>query len=127
MMRCNMPEPTIIRSTPRAADMAKLSPQEVRSTFLIENIFTKDRVALTFTDLDRMAVGGVSPGIKAVELTPDRETGTEFFLARREMGIINVGGPGTITTDGTKHDLANLDCLYIGMGTKSVTFASKDE
>src|SRR4051794_14241296 len=127
MMRCNMAEPTHIRSTPRAADMANLSPQDVRSTFLIENIFNKDRVALTFTDLDRMAVGGVSPAGEAVELTPDRETGTEFFLQRREMGVINVGGAGTITTDGTKHDLANLDCLYIGMGTKSVTFASADQ
>jgi 4-deoxy-L-threo-5-hexosulose-uronate ketol-isomerase len=103
-----------------------MTTDELRATFLIEKVFTSDRLTMTFTDLDRMAVGGISPGTSSVALTPDRETGSEFFLARREMGIINIGGSGTVVADGAKHELANLDALYIGMGTRSVTFQSTD-
>jgi 4-deoxy-L-threo-5-hexosulose-uronate ketol-isomerase len=122
-----MSETSNIRTTPRAVDVDHLSTQELRAAFLIEKVFREDQVRLTFTDLDRLAVGGVAPGSKPLELGPDRETGTDFFLQRRELGIINVGGPGTVVADGTRHELANLDCLYIGMGTKSVTFQSADE
>jgi 4-deoxy-L-threo-5-hexosulose-uronate ketol-isomerase len=81
---------------------------------------------MTFTDLDRMAVGGARPGTNALVLDNDRETGSEFFLARRELGLINVGGPGTVVADGKEFSLGNLDGLYVSMGTRDVRFISRD-
>src|SRR6185436_12088928 len=121
-----MPDMQRVRSTPRPADVSRMTTEELRGTFLIEKVFNTATVAMTFTDLDRMAVGGIAPSTSPVPLNPDPETGSEFFLARREMGVINVGGPGVIVADGKKHELANLDCLYIGMGARSVTFQSAE-
>ena len=81
---------------------------------------------MTFTDLDRMAVGGVRPRAGPVALENDPETGAEFFLQRRELGIINIGGRGAVRVDGDSHELANLDCLYVGAGAKSVAFEGAD-
>jgi 4-deoxy-L-threo-5-hexosulose-uronate ketol-isomerase len=115
-----------IRTTPRACETQRLTTDELRSAFLIENLFSKDKVKFTFTDLDRLAVAGLAPGTSPVSLENDPETGRGFFLERRELGVINVGGPGVIVADGTKYDIATQDCLYVGMGTKQVTFASSD-
>ena len=112
-----------VRSTPRAIDLDRMSGPDIRSAFLIENVFANQPGVLTFTDLDRMAVGGVAPQGKSVTLQDDRETGTSFFLERREMGILNVGqGNGVVVCDGKRFPLDRLDCLYVGMGTKSVSF-----
>jgi 4-deoxy-L-threo-5-hexosulose-uronate ketol-isomerase len=119
--------PNRVRATPRAWDLARMTTEELRETFLVEKVLGTSSVTMTFTDLDRMAVGGVAPGTSPVPLSPDPETGTDFFLQRRELGVLNVGGPGTVVTDGTKHELANLDCLYIGKGAKDVTFQSSGE
>jgi 4-deoxy-L-threo-5-hexosulose-uronate ketol-isomerase len=108
--------------SPRPAEVSRMTTDELRRAFVIENVVSEGKLAWTFTDLDRMAVGGVRPGGKAVALDNDPETGADFFLARRELGVINVGGRGSITVDGKKHDLANLDCIYIGMGAKNVSF-----
>jgi 4-deoxy-L-threo-5-hexosulose-uronate ketol-isomerase len=115
-----------IRTTPRAAETSRLTTEELRSTFVIENCFNRDRISWTFTDLDRMAVAGLNPGTSPVELVNDQETGRASFLERRELGIINTGGPGVIVADGKKYEMAPLDCLYVGMGTKSVTLASNN-
>jgi 4-deoxy-L-threo-5-hexosulose-uronate ketol-isomerase len=92
---------------------------------LIENLFSGERLTWVFTDLDRMAVGGVSPGSSPVPLTNLRQTGADFFLARREMGVINIAGPGTVKVDGKSYELANLDTLFVGVGAKNVEFASR--
>lgn len=116
-----------IHTTPRANETARMTTDELRSNFLIENCFNRDRVTFKFTDLDRMAVAGLEPGTSPVELQNDPETGRGSFFERREMGIINTGGgAGVIVVDGKKYDMAPRDCLYIGMGTKTVTFASSD-
>jgi 4-deoxy-L-threo-5-hexosulose-uronate ketol-isomerase len=122
-----MAVPQNIRTTPRACDVGRMNTDELRSTFLIENVILKDRVKLSFTDLDRMAVGGVSPGKTPLELDNDPETGRGFFLERRELGILNIGGAGTVSVDGKAWPLDTHDCLYVGMGAKSVTFASIDD
>jgi 4-deoxy-L-threo-5-hexosulose-uronate ketol-isomerase len=86
------------------------------------------KVVMTFTDLDRMAVGGVKPTGSAVTLENDRETGSDFFLARRELGVLHIGGGrGTVRVDGKAHEMNPLDCLYVSMGSKSVTFESADK
>jgi 4-deoxy-L-threo-5-hexosulose-uronate ketol-isomerase len=115
-------------SSPRGSELATMSPDAVRKSFLIENVIQDGRLQMTFTDLDRLALGGVRPVGGAVLLENDRETGAEFFLQRRELGILNVGaGNGTVTVDGKSFELASQDCLYVGMGAKDVRFDSADK
>jgi len=111
--------------TPRPQEVPTLASDGLRSAFMIDNVFSESAASFTFTDLDRLALCGVQPG-GSVSLDNDRETGTEFFLQRRELGIINTGGAGTVKVDGKAFNLGNLDCLYVSMGSRSVTFESTD-
>lgn len=103
-----------------------MSTQEVRDTFLISKLFVPGKLTGTFTDLDRLVVGGVMPTDKPVELPNHKETGRGFFLERRELGAINVGGAGKALADGKTFALDKLDCVYLPMGTKAVSFTSDD-
>lgn len=113
-----------IRRMPRSQDVARMNTQELRDTFLISNLFAPGKLRGHFTDLDRLVVGGVMPASKAINLPNHKETGRAFFLERREMGVINVGGEGTIIADKKIFSLKKLDCVYLPMGTKSVSFQS---
>ena len=115
-----------IRRMPRPQDVVGMSTQELRDTFQITSLFAPGQVNATFTDLDRLVVGGVMPVGQPVELPNHKETGRAFFLERRELGAINIGGAGTVHADGKTFDLEKLDCVYLPMGTKQVTFTSKD-
>ena len=115
-----------IRRTPRPQDLIGMSSQELRNTFHLANLFTPGQFNATFTDLDRLVVGGVMPVDKPVQLPNHKETGRAFFLERRELGAINVGGAGKVLADGQSFALDKLDCVYLPMGTKSVSFASDD-
>jgi 4-deoxy-L-threo-5-hexosulose-uronate ketol-isomerase len=116
----------VIRRMPRPRDMAGLSTQELRYTFQIGNVFLPGKLTGTFTDLDRLVVGGVMPMDQPVELPNHKETGRGFFLERREMGAINVGGPGRVIADGDTFPMEKLDCVYLPMHTKQVAFVSAD-
>jgi 4-deoxy-L-threo-5-hexosulose-uronate ketol-isomerase len=102
-----------------------MTTRDLRSAFVVTDLFTEGEIHWTFTDLDRLAIAGIKP-TSAVTLENERQTGSDFFLARRELGILNVGGAGIVRADGKSFDVNTHDCLYIGMGTKSVTFESKD-
>ena len=115
-----------IRRTPRPQDLVGMSTQELRDTFQISNLFTPGQVTGCFTDLDRLFIAGVMPVAGPVELPNHKETGRAFFLERRELGAINIGGPGKIVADTQTFALEKLDCVYLPMGTKSVSFASAD-
>src|SRR5262249_53385442 len=99
--------------------------EALRSAFLIDRIFSRDSIGWIFTDLDRLAVGGAAPKSSPVALENLRQTGADFFLARRELGVINVGASGIVRVDGKTYDVGNLDCLYVSMGSRDVSFASK--
>ena len=116
-----------IRRTPRPQDLIGMSTQELRETFHISNLFVPGEITGHFTDLDRLVVGGVMPNGKAIELPNHKETGRAFFLERRELGAINVGGAGKVVADGKTFALEKLDCVYLPMGTKSVSFSSTDK
>jgi 4-deoxy-L-threo-5-hexosulose-uronate ketol-isomerase len=120
-----MIEPSI-RRTPRPQDVVGMSTQQLRDTFQITSLFAPGEITGHFTDLDRLVVGGVMPTDKPVALANHRETGRAFFLERREFGAINIGGAGKIVADGKTFPLEKLDCVYLPMGTKSVSFASDD-
>jgi 4-deoxy-L-threo-5-hexosulose-uronate ketol-isomerase len=115
-----------IRRTPRPQDLVGMSTQELRDTFQISNLFVPGELVAHFTDLDRLVVGGVTPTDKAIELPNHKETGRAFFLERRELGAINIGGAGKVIADGQTFALDKLDCVYLPMGTKAVSFASVD-
>src|SRR5581483_4286075 len=99
-----------------------LSTEELRARFMIGGLFQPGAVTAHYTDLDRMIVGAAVPTTSALTLPSAKETGTGFFLERREIGILNVGAAGKVRVGGTTHDLGTLDCLYIGLGEKDVSF-----
>jgi len=115
-----------IRRTPRPQDLIGMSTKELRDTFQISNLFIPGEITGWFTDLDRLFVAGVMPTASAVELPNHKETGRAYFLERRELGAINVGGAGKLIADGQSFTLDRLDCAYAPMGTKSVSFTSVD-
>ncbi len=107
--------------TPEATNT--LSTDELRSRFLIGGLFQPGAVTAHYTDLDRMIVGAAVPTTAPLALPNAKETGTAFFLERREIGILNVGAtPGTVRVGAAMHELGPLDCLYIGSGERDVSF-----
>ena len=98
----------------------------VRERFLIDKQVQADQVNCTYTHYDRMIVGFANPTNKTLELPNYPNLRADYFLERREIGIINVAGDGTITADGNAYEVKKMDCLYIGKGTKSIIFSSND-
>jgi 4-deoxy-L-threo-5-hexosulose-uronate ketol-isomerase len=104
----------------------RMTTAELRETFLLDGAFVPGAITLAYVDLDRAVLGGVVPTTSALTLETYPELRSEYFLERRELGVLNVGGPGTVTVDGTAFPLGKLDCLYAGRGCKQVTFESDD-
>ena len=113
-----------IHYSPSPAAANTLSTDQLREAFLIGGLFRPGELIAHYTDLDRMILGGAMPTSAPLALPHAKETGTEYFLARREIGILNLGAPGTVAVGGARHDLGTLDCLYIGLGEKDVTLES---
>src|SRR5206468_203468 len=105
----------------------KLNTQQLRSAFLLESVFTAGQVDLVYTDADRAIVGSAVPEATALKLTADAELRSASFCERRELGILNIGGAGSVEVDGQKFDLAKLDCLYVGRGSGEISFSNKDK
>ena len=99
---------------------------QLREHFLIQNLFIKNELLLTYTHYDRMIIGGATPTHKSLILEPMQYQKAQFFNERRETGIINVGQKGTVTIDGEVFVLDFKDALYIGLGAKEITFTSTD-
>lgn len=116
-----------IRYANHPEDSKHYTTEELRKHYLIDKVFVKDEIALTYSHQDRMIAGGAMPVDKELSLGSTKELGTEFFLERREMGIINVGGKGTVVLDGKEYALDFKDGIYIGMGTKEIVFKSDDK
>lgn len=103
-------------------DAKTYTTEDLRREFLINNLFQEGQIQLVYTMYDRLIVGGAMPTDKALKLESIDELKAENFLDRREIGIINVGGKGQVTVDGSVYELNNKEALYIGKGNKSVTF-----
>jgi 4-deoxy-L-threo-5-hexosulose-uronate ketol-isomerase len=115
-----------MRQVAHPRDVKRYDTKQLREDFLIENLFEAGALRLTFSHLERMIVGGAMPVNAPVSLAPYRPTGTPDFLARREIGIINVGGPGTVAAGGKSYGLDRLDALYLPPGTTDVALTSAD-
>ena len=105
----------------------RMTTAELRREFLVQSLFVPGELKLVYSHIDRVIVGGVMPTKAPLPLAADsKEIAADYFLERREIGIVNVGGKGEVVTDGTPHTMTKLDALYVGKGTQSVTFASED-
>ncbi len=107
-------------------DAKQYDTTRIRKEFLIEKVMVPGEINLVYSMYDRYIVGGVVPTDKVIDLNSYDELKAEYFLFRREMGIINVGGEGVITADGVEYKMGYKEALYLGAGTKEVTFASVD-
>lgn len=103
-----------------------LSTQALRETFVLENLFTPGQIQLTYWEVDRTIVGSAVPSKSPLTLEVSGELAADYFCQRREIGVLNIGAPGTIHVDGTAYPLGTQDCLYIGRGSQSVSFESED-
>src|SRR3954463_12504927 len=90
-------------------DMKKYNTEELRKEFLVETLFEADHVHLTYTHVDRMIFGGVTPAHKELTIKLDKEIGVNYFLERRELGVINIGGEGLIILDGEEYNMKQYD------------------
>ncbi|SHJ98725.1 5-dehydro-4-deoxy-D-glucuronate isomerase [Paramaledivibacter caminithermalis] len=102
-----------------------LDTEGLRRNFLIEDIFQLDFIKLVYSHVDRIIVGGACPE-KPLKLEAGKELGADYFLERREMGIINIGAKGYVIVDGQRFEMGRGDGLYIGKGAKEVIFESYD-
>lgn len=113
-----------IRFTESPEETASFDTQQLREHFLVEGLMKNDEVNLVYSHYDRMIIGGAKPVSKKCVLPNPEELRADYFLERRETGIINVGGKGKVTADGKSYDLNKQDALYLGKGTRSVVFTS---
>lgn len=99
-----------------------MDTDEIRENFLLESIFEPNQINLVYTHYDRLIVGGANPVAGPLSLDSIAALKADYFLERRELGVINVGKTGTVVADGVEYELKNKEALYIGRGTKSVEF-----
>jgi 4-deoxy-L-threo-5-hexosulose-uronate ketol-isomerase len=105
-------------------EVASLNTEELRENFLVDDLMKADEFSFTYSHYDRAIVGSVMPVNGAAELPVYENLRADYFLERRELGIINVGGPGVVTVDGTAFQMDKLDAVYAGKGSKNVSFKS---
>lgn len=114
-----------IRTAVSPKDVKYYTTDRLREEFLIQNLFVPGEIKTVYSHIDRIITGAAVP-VTPLVLTAGEEIRAEYFLQRREMGIINIGGKGTVTIDGTVYELEHKDGMYIGMGAKDISFASAD-
>lgn len=106
-------------------DAKKYDTSRLREEFLIQELFVPGKINIVYSHVDRMITGAAVP-TQPIALEGGKEMGSEFFLERRELGVINIGGPGAVTVDGKVYDMGKYDGLYVGMGSREVQFTSTD-
>lgn len=110
------------QSSPK--EVKGMSTAELRENFLVPELMKADTLTLVYSHYDRVIIGGVQPLQQSVPLHNEAELRADYFLERREMGVINVGGAGIVIADGVRYELDKLNIVYLGKGTKEVSFAS---
>jgi len=105
-----------------------MNTDDLRKSFLLENLFIENTITLTYTDIDRAIIGAAVPIKKELKLeATKKEMAADYFTERREIGIFNIGQAGTVVVDGHNYNLENRDGLYIGQGCRKVSFKSENE
>ena len=104
----------------------RMTTDELRAAFLVDKLFQPSRIDLAYVDLDRTVIGSAVPLGEPLTLETDPDLRADTFTERRELGILNIGSAGTVEVDGATYELSNLDALYVGKGSKSITFSSNN-
>lgn len=116
-----------VRYFPTPETCKRMTTEELRQYFLVDNLFTAGKIATLYTDADRALIGSAVPLAKPLKLeSSKREMAADYFAERREIGVINIGGTGKISADGNEYDMGYHDTLYVGRGTRQVQFESSD-
>jgi 4-deoxy-L-threo-5-hexosulose-uronate ketol-isomerase len=113
------------QSSPK--EVKGMCTDELRANFLVQQLMKPDEMTLVYSHYDRVIIGGVKPLQQKVVLPNEPELRADYFLERRELGIINVAGKGSVEADGVVYELDKLDALYLGKGTQTVQFTSVSE
>jgi 4-deoxy-L-threo-5-hexosulose-uronate ketol-isomerase len=116
-----------IRYSPNHNGYRQMGTRELRDTFLVETLFAPGKLELVYSDADRAIIGSAVPVGSPILLTADTELRAAYFCERRELGVLNIGGPGAVEVDGKRFDLPKFDCLYVGRGSRSVSFHSTED
>jgi len=114
------------RYSPNHIGYQHLGTNELRTTFLVESLFAPGKLELIYSDADRAIIGSATPVASPIKLTADAELRAAYFCERRELGVLNLGGPGVVTVDNQDFALAKCDGLYVGRGSQSVVFHAND-
>lgn len=115
-----------IRFESSPKEVSQMDTKFLRDNFLIEQLFENDQISFVYSHYDRVMIGSALPVSGPLTLQTYDNLKAEYFLERREIGIINIGGDGIVSADGTEYSISKLGCLYVGKGTKEVTFKSLD-
>lgn len=102
-----------------------MTTSELRESFLISGLFRENEITLEYSEVERAVVGSATPAKSALKLEAGKELASQYFCERREVGALNIGGAGKISVDGKIFEMSNLDCLYIGRGSKEIIFSSE--
>jgi 4-deoxy-L-threo-5-hexosulose-uronate ketol-isomerase len=121
-----MEEKFEVRYAASPREVKKMDTNELRDEFLVQDLLVADKVKLVYSHYDRYIVGGAVPVAGPLDLETIDPLKSSYFLERRELGAINVGGAGTVSVDGEIFEVGFKEALYIGKGAKSVVFSSKD-
>ena len=113
-----------IRSASNPKDVKNYDTDRLREEFHISKLFTKDNIRMVYSHIDRIITAGLMPVFQELKLEGGKELASDYFLERREMGCINIGGKGIITVDGVDYEMNPRDGIYIGMGNKEISFKS---
>ena len=116
-----------VRDAANAKDVKYYTTDRLREEFHIANLFTKDNIRMVYSHIDRIIVIGMMPVKAVLRLQAGKELAADYFLQRRELGCINIGGKGVITIDGVEYEMNPRDGIYVGMGNKELSFRSVDE
>jgi 4-deoxy-L-threo-5-hexosulose-uronate ketol-isomerase len=103
-----------------------MSAAELRDTFLVTSLFAAGETRLVYCEADRAVIGSAVPLAQPLTLSAAEELRAAFFCQRRELGILNIGGGGTVRVDGATYGVATLDALYVGRGSREIALASDD-
>jgi 4-deoxy-L-threo-5-hexosulose-uronate ketol-isomerase len=115
-----------IRYAANPRDVKQYDTQMLREEFLIDALFIPNEIKMVYSHIDRMIAGGAFPCAQTVELQGSKALGASYFLERRELGIINIGGRGVVKVDGVEYPMNGRDGLYVGMGAREICFSSID-
>ena len=117
-----------IRQSIHSDHARQLDTQGLRREFLVEEIFTPDQLTMTYSHIDRIVFGGIMPIQSPLAFSDalGKTFGVSYFLERRELGLINIGGPGVVVVDGIPFEIGNAEALYVGQGARELSFVSVD-